>query len=158
MFSRTCYAIYVLPEHIWASEDPQEFGNEEMVGTGPFTLVGASQGESVELAANPDYWGTAAAVDGVIFQTITNADARITALTTAQIDALSEFPATAITTLENAENVVVNSAATPGGQLRDIFFNITTEENCPADVGVCCGHPALKDLAVRQALAHAMDK
>ena len=137
LFEQNMAAIYVIPEHIWADVDPQEFGNEEMIGTGPFTLTDASQGEFVQLASNPDYWGTAAAIDGVIFQTITNADARITALTTGEIDALTEFPATAITTLENAENVVVNSAATPGGQLRDIIFNTTTEENCPADVGVC---------------------
>lgn len=158
LFEQNMAAMYVLPQHIWEGEDPQEFANAEMIGTGPFTFVEASQGEFVELATNPDYWGTVAAIDGVIFQTMTNADARITALTTGQVDALTEFPATAITTLENAENVVVNSAATPGGQLRDIFFNITTEENCPPDVGVCSGHPALKDLAVRQALAHATDK
>ena len=158
IFTTNLYAIYILPEHIWASEDPQEFGNEEMVGSGPFTFVEAQQGEFVELAGNPDYWGTVPAVDGVIFQTVTNADARITALTTGQIDALSEFPATAISTLEEAENVVVNTAETPGGQLRDIFFNITTEENCPPDDGVCSGHPALKDLAVRRALAHATNK
>ena len=160
VFTGNLYAIYVLPEHIWASEDAQEFENAEMVGSGPFTFVETTQGEFVELAANPDYWGTPPAVDGVIFQTITNADARITALTAnpPQVDALSEFPATAIPALQNAENVVVNVAETPGGQLRDIFFNITTEENCPADVGVCNGHPALKDLAVRQALAHATNK
>ena len=158
LFDQNMAAIYVLPQHIWESEDPQEFANEEMIGTGPFTLVEASQGEFVELATNPDYWGTVAAIDGVIIQTITNADARITALTTGQVDALTEFPATAIATLENAENIVVNSAATPGGQLRDIFFNITDEENCPPDVGVCSGHPALKDVAVRRALAHATNK
>jgi peptide/nickel transport system substrate-binding protein len=158
LFSQNMAAMYVLPQHIWENEDPQEFANEEMIGTGPFTFVEASQGEFVRLATNPDYWGTVAAIDDVIFQTMTNADARITALTTGEVDALTEFPATAITTLENAENVVVNSASTPGGQLRDIFFNITTEENCPADVGVCNGHPALKDLAVRRALAHGVNK
>ena len=158
LFEQDLAAIYVLPEHIWASEDPQEFGNEEMIGSGPFTLVEATQGESVELATNPDYWGTVAAIDGVVFQTITNADARITALTTGQVDALSEFPATAISGLENNEDVVVNIAETPGGQLRDIIFNVTTEENCPPEDGVCSGHPALKDLAVRRALAHATNK
>lgn len=158
LFEQNLASIYVLPEHIWSSEDPQEFGNEEMIGSGPFTLVEAQQNEFVELASNPDYWGTVAAIDGVIFQTITNADARITALTTGEIHALSEFPATAISTLQNAENVVVNIAETPGGQLRDIFFNITTEENCPPEDGICSGHPALKDLAVRRALAHATDK
>jgi peptide/nickel transport system substrate-binding protein len=160
VFTANLYAIYVLPEHIWAEEDPQEFGNEEMIGSGPFTFVEATQGEFVELAGNPDYWGEAPAIDGVIFQTITNADARITALTAnpPQLDALSEFPATAIPALQNAENVVVNIAETPGGQLRDIFFNITTEENCPPEDGVCSGHPALKDLNVRRALAHATNK
>ncbi len=158
LFEGNVASIYVLPEHIWADVDPQEYGNEEMIGSGPFTLVEAQQGEFVELASNPDYWGTVAAIDGAIFQTITNADARITALTTGQVDALTEFPATTITTLENAENVVVNLAETPGGQLRDIFFNITEEENCPPEDGVCSGHPALKDVAVRRALAHATDK
>ena len=160
VFNANFYGIYVLPEHIWAEEDPQEFGNEEMIGSGPFTFVEASQGEFVELAANPDYWGTPPAIDGVIFQKIETADARITALTAdpPQVDALSEFPATAIPALQNAENVVVNIAETPGGQLRDIFFNVTTEENCPPEDGVCSGHPALKDLAVRRALAHATNK
>lgn len=160
LFNANLYGIYVLPEHIWSSEDPQEFGNEEMIGSGPFTFVEATQGEFVELAANPDYWGTVPAIDGVIFQTITNADARITALTAnpPQVDALSEFPATAIAALQNTENVAVNIAETPGGQLRDIFFNVTTEENCPPDDGVCNGHPALKDVEVRRALAHATNK
>ncbi|NJM07205.1 hypothetical protein HC891_14975 [Candidatus Gracilibacteria bacterium] len=33
-----------------------------------------------------------------------------------------------------------------------------TPENCPPDVGVCSGHPALQDVRVRQAIAHATDK
>ena len=53
--------IYVLPKHIWEEvEDPVEFGNDEMIGSGPFSLVEADQGVSVELAANTEYWGNAA--------------------------------------------------------------------------------------------------
>jgi peptide/nickel transport system substrate-binding protein len=152
--------IYVVPKHIWEGEsDPVAFENEAMIGSGPFRLAEASQGEFVQLEANTDYWGTAPVVDGVIFQTIDNADARVTALTTGEIDAITEFPATAVSALQNAENVQVHIAdIAAGGSLRDVFFNITTEENCPPDVGVCSGHPALKDLAVRQALATAVDK
>ena len=157
LFTQNMSAIYVLPQHIWEGEDPQEFGNDEMIGSGPFRFVETERDSFVELETNPDYWGTPAAIDGVIFQTITNADARITALTTGQIDALTEFPATNVPALQNTENVTVNIAETPGGQLRDVFFNITTEENCP-EGGVCSGHPALKDLNVRRALAHATDK
>jgi peptide/nickel transport system substrate-binding protein len=161
--------IYVLPQHIWEAEsDPVAFENAEMVGSGPFSLVEASQGEFVELAANKEHWNTPPNIDGVIFQTISNADARVTALTTGDVDAISEFPATAVSTLQNTENVTVHIAdVAAGGSLRDVFFNITSEENCPQDdpetddvdeTGVCSGHPALQDLAVRQALATAVDK
>ena len=152
--------IYVLPQHVWESEDDAvAFENAEMIGSGPFMLTEASQGEFVELESNAEYWGGSPNVDGVIFQTYGNADARVTALTTGEIDAITEFPATAVSTLQNAENVTVHIAdIAAGGSLRDVFFNITTEEDCPPDGGVCSGHPALKDLAVRQALATAVDK
>ena len=152
--------MYVLPKHIWEGvEDPVEFSNEEMIGSGPFSLVAADQGVSVELAANTDYWGTPANVDGVIFQTFEADDARVTALTTGQIDAMLDVPETAIPTLENTDNVFVHIAdVAAGGSLTDIIFNITADEDCPPEDGVCSGHPALKDLEVRKALAHATDK
>jgi peptide/nickel transport system substrate-binding protein len=161
--------IYVLPQHIWESEaDPVAFENAEMIGSGSFSLVEASQGEFVELAANKDHWSLVPNIDGVIFQTISNADARITALTTGEVDAITEFPATAVSTLQNAENVAVHIAdVAAGGSLRDVFFNVTSAEDCPQDdpetadvdeTGVCSGHPALQDVAVRQALAMATDK
>jgi len=159
-FESTMVFMYILPQHIWeAEDDPVAFENEEMIGSGPFKLAEFSQGEFAELETNTDYWGTVPSIDGVIFQTISNADARVTALTTGEIDAVTEFPATAISSLQNAENVNVHIADIgAGGSLRDVFFNLTTEENCPEDGGVCSGHPALKDLAVRRALSHAMDK
>ena len=159
-FESTMVFIYVLPQHIWeAEDDPVAFENADMIGSGPFKLVEFSQGEFAELEANKDHWGTPPNVDGVIFQTISNADARVTALTTGEVDAITEFPATAVSTLQNAENVNVHIADIgAGGSLSDVIFNITTEENCPEEDGVCSGHPALKDLAVRRALAHAMDK
>lgn len=152
--------IYVVPQHIWESEDdPVAFENEAMIGSGPFKLAEASQGEFVELASNTDYWGTPPNVEGVIFQTISNADAAVTALTTGGVDAITEFPATAVSALENAENVNVHIAdVAAGGSMRDVFFNMVAEEDCPPEGGVCSGHPALKDLAVRQALATAVEK
>lgn len=151
--------IYVVPEHIWADlDDPVAFENEEMIGSGPFRLTEFTRNESAQLEANTEYWGTAPNVDGVIFQTISNPDARVTALTTGEVDAITEFPPTAVPTLQNTENVTVHIAdVAAGGSLSDIFFNVVEDENCPED-GVCSGHPALKDLAVRQALAMATDK
>jgi peptide/nickel transport system substrate-binding protein len=152
--------IYVLPQHIWAEvDDPVEFENEEMIGSGPFALSAYEQGVSVELETNAEYWQEPAHVDGVIFQTIENPDARVTALQNGDVDAITEFPATTVAALQNAENITVHIAdVAAGGAFRDIFFNIVEDENCPAEGGVCSGHPALKDVAVRQALAMATDK
>jgi peptide/nickel transport system substrate-binding protein len=162
-FEASMAFIYVLPMHIWeAVDDPVEFGNDEMIGSGPFMLSEASQGEFIELAANADHWGTPPNVDGVIFQVFDADDARVTALTTGQIDAMLDVPETAIPALQNTDDVTVHIADVgAGGSLTDIIFNITEEENCPREEvedAVCSGHPALKDLAVRQALAHAVDK
>jgi peptide/nickel transport system substrate-binding protein len=159
--------MYVLPKHIWENEDPLTFENAEVIGTGPFTLTEFVQGESAQLAAYDDYYGGRPIVDEVIYQTIENADARVTALTNDEIDLLFEFPVTAITQLRSAENVqVCVTDVAAGGDLTDIIFNVVSDEDCPpddpetpeADAGVCSGHPALKDVEVRQALAMATDK
>ena len=159
-FEANMVFMYIVPKHIWENEDdPVAFENLEMIGSGPFKVAEYSQGEFVELESNADYWQTPASIDGVIFQTIENPDARATALTTGEVDAITEFPATAVSTLQNDENVTVHIAdIAAGGAFRDVFFNVVSEEDCPPDDGVCSGHPALKDLAVRQALATAMDK
>ena len=159
--------MYVLPKHIWENEDPLTFENAEMIGTGPFKLV-EFESEVVEhLAANEDYYAGRPIIDEVIFQTISNADARVAALTNGDIDLLTEFPVTAIANLRNAENVeVFISEIAAGGSFTDIIFNVLDDENCPpddpeteeADGGVCSGHPALKDVEVRQALAMATNK
>jgi peptide/nickel transport system substrate-binding protein len=165
-FESTMAFIYVLPKHIWeAEEDPVAFANEEMIGSGPFSLSEHRRGEFTELAANTEYWNGRPNVDGVIFQTFSNADARVQALTSGDVDAINEFPVTAITALRGAENVHVQvSDVGAGGSLRDVFFNMVDPENCPTAeetgdaAGVCSGHPALQDVTVRRALATAIDK
>ncbi len=77
--------MYVVPKAIWEEvEDPVAFDNAEMIGSGPFKLAEYRQGEFVRLEANDDYFGAPPNVDEVIFQTIQNADARVSALTTGQ--------------------------------------------------------------------------
>jgi peptide/nickel transport system substrate-binding protein len=155
--SRFVFA-YIVPKAIWEKvKDPVAFDNAEMIGSGPFKLAEHRQGEFVRLEANDDYWAAPPNVDEVIFQTIQNADARVTALTTGQADMITEFPKTAVATLRNDPNITVVSGEPLSPSLVDIFFNLVEPERCPED-GVCSGHPALRDLAVRTALAHAIDK
>jgi peptide/nickel transport system substrate-binding protein len=151
-------AVFVLPKHIWENVDPATFTNDEMIGSGPFRLVEHVQGEFIRYEANPDYWDGRPTVDQVIFRTYSNPDARVQALINGEVDALFEFPATAIPALRNAANIEVVEGLDFGGRLADIIFNVTEEEDCPEGDGICSGHPALRDVTVRRALAHATDK
>ncbi len=151
--------MYILPKHIWETQDPVDFDNAAMIGSGPFKLVENRQGEFTRLASNTDYWKTPPFVDGVIFQTFQNPDARVAALTNDDVDMITEFPATAVAALQNADNVTVAITDPVAGSLRDVFFNLVDPADCPtADGGVCTGHEALRDLQVRKALATAVDK
>jgi peptide/nickel transport system substrate-binding protein len=151
--------MYILPQHIWeAVDDVATFTNDEMIGSGPFVLAEYSQGEFVRLESNTDYWEGAPNVDEIIFQTIDNADARVQALINGELDAITEFPATAIPALRDAANVEVVDGLEFGGRFADIIFNMIDPADCPPEDGVCSGHPALRDVQVRRALAHAVDK
>lgn len=158
-FEYRMLGMYVLPRAIWeVIEDPVAFTNDEMIGSGPFTLAEYTQDESVILEANPDYWGTATAVSRIIFQTVDNPDARVQALINGEVDMITEFPATATTSLRNSANVTVAQGSYFAGRLSDIMFNMIDPANCPPDGGICSGHPALRDVEVRRALAQAVDK
>lgn len=151
--------MYILPKHIWETvDDPVAYENPEMIGTGPFKLAEFKRDEFTRLDANTDYWGEAPKVDEVIFQTIENPDARVTALTEGDVDMITEFPPTAVPTLQNTENVEVMLADPVSGSLRDYIINMIDPDQCPPDDGVCSGHPALRDVEVRRALAMAVDK
>ena len=152
-------AMYVIPRHIWeAVDDPTTFTNDEMIGSGPFSLAEYSQDEFVRLEANDAYWDGSPSVEEVIFQTFTNPDARVQALINGDLDMITEFPATAVPALRNTDGVEIADGLEFGGRFADIFFNVVEPENCPADGGICSGHPALRDVEVRRALAHAVDK
>lgn len=152
--------MYVLPKHIWEEQDdPIRFVNAEMVGSGPFELTDFEQGTSIELDANPTYWNGRPNIDSIIFQTFEDPDARVEALTNGDVDMITEFPATALGALRDAANVEVHVADRTSGRLTDVFFNVVDPADCPTDAGgLCTGHPALRDVAVRRALALAMDK
>ncbi|MBW7884845.1 MAG: ABC transporter substrate-binding protein [Caldilineaceae bacterium] len=155
------YTLFVLPEHVWGGLEGQaavEFQNLEMIGSGPFKLVEYSQNQFVRLETNRDFYGTPAKIDGVVFQTFDNADALVQALRTGQVDMITEMPNTAVAALRNDPNVQLVAGPPLGPGVTDIILNVLDPEQCPPDDGECTGHPALLDLNVRLALAHATDK
>jgi len=155
------FYMFILPQHIWGSLDDQaavEFENAEMIGSGPFRLVEYRANEFVHLAAVKDHYLTPPVVDEVIFQTFESQDALVQALRTGQVDMITEMPQTAVESLRQEANVEVVTAPEFHPDIADIILNQIAPEDCPPEDGVCSGHPALRDLAVRQAMAHATDK
>jgi len=63
------------------------------VGTGPFTFVEWVQGDHVELAKNPNYWGTPVRLDSAIFKFIDDPTAALAAVQAGDVDAFPNFPA-----------------------------------------------------------------
>ncbi len=152
--------LYVLPEHIWGSLEgvASEFENLAMIGSGPFKLVEYSQNEFIHFAATGEHPVYSPNIAEAVFQTFENQDALVQALRTGQVDMITEMPNTAVTSLRNEANIAVVSGPPFYPSVADIIFNLTEEEDCPPDDGICSGHPALRDRQVRLALAHATDK
>ncbi len=152
---------YVLPEHVWGDKAEGsaavDFENLEMVGSGPFKLEAYQPGEFVRLTTNENYFGQVANVDEVIFQTFNSQDVLVQALRTGQVDMITELPSTAAIGLRNDPNIELVTGAPLSPSVTDIIFNQVAPENCPED-SACSGHPALQDVTVRKALAHATDK
>lgn len=150
----------ILPKHIWSAFADEaaaiEFENTAMIGTGPFKMAEYRPGEFTRLEAVKDHYATPPKIDELIYRVFGNGDAMVQALRAGEVDLIGVPSNTVVRSLQSAENIKVEIGG--GRSLSDIIFNIAAEENCPPEVGKCTGHPALKDLRVRQALAHATDK
>lgn len=118
-----------------------EYAQGHPVGTGPFTFESWAPGESLTLSAYEDYWGEQGQVQEVIFQVIGDTTARRQALESGSIDGYDLVAPADLGALEEAGFMLVN---------RDPF-NILYLAMNQAD-------PALADIKVRQAIAHAVDK
>ncbi len=150
--------LFILPKHIWEKvENPSEFENLEMIGSGPFKLAEYKQNEFVRLEANKEHFLNPPKIDGVVFQTFDNKDAMVQALRTGAVDMINEIPQAAVESLRQEANIKVVTGAPLTPDISDIIINQADPDNCP-EGGLCTGHPALRDLTVRKALAHATDK
>ena len=112
------------------------------VGTGPFKLETWEPGVKVVLARNDQYWGGAPKIRQAIYVPIVEAQARLVALKTGDIDLTMDVPPDSLDELRRDPNLVVaesNSSAV-------WYVTLNTR------------HPILKDRRVRQALNHAVNK
>ena len=114
-------------------------------GTGPFKIVKVSPRESVDLARNPDYWdaGRMAKVDRIRLMPIPEANARVAALRSGQVDWIEVPAPDAIPSLKQA-GFTITTGSYP--HVWPWIYNIAGT-NSP-----------LKDVRVRQALNYCVDR
>ena len=143
---------YILPKHIFEKYGPKKiasFDNRNPVTTGPFRLTEWNKGTSFTMTANKNYFGGAPKVDTVRFRIFRNDEAMAAALRNGEIDVSYDLAPQLVPTIKGNKNITVSNA-------KDGSFNQLTMNTGSGPIGN--GHPALADVRVRQAIAHAVDK
>jgi oligopeptide transport system substrate-binding protein len=113
-------------------------------GTGPFTLVSYTRGQSVDLKAFPDYWNGAPKIAGIHRPIITDANTRHELYATGQLD-LVDLSAGTVQTDEN--DPVLKNQIVFWPRAATFYLGLNQKAYAP-----------FKDVRVRQAFAYATDK
>jgi peptide/nickel transport system substrate-binding protein len=126
-----------------------EYGLEHPTGTGPFKLDSWDQGNGeVTIVKNDDYWGDAPGVDEIVFRSIPDGNTRRQELQAGSIDGYDLVAPADYQTLEDGGFQVLP---------RDPFNILYLGMNGGGVEGTSA-NPALQDIRVRQAIAHAIDR
>ncbi len=141
----------ILPEHILkpvfdkdGTLDNAPWNKAPTVGAGPFVFSEWQSGSFLRFVRNDKYWGKKANLDEIFVRIVPDDAAQVAALKTGDGDLGIFIAYPDIPPLEQAgvKIVSVNSGYSEGW-----YFNMGDK-----------GHPALKDVRVRQALAYAIDR
>jgi peptide/nickel transport system substrate-binding protein len=117
--------------------------NRKLVGSGPFRFVSQEQDKEVVLERNPNYWDAKPNIERVRFIVVPDATTRLLELRKGSADiALNAFTADAVETVRRRGELDVQQG--PGTIYSYIGMNLRD--------------PILKDVRVRQAIAHAIDR
>ncbi len=111
------------------------------VGTGPFVIDEFVADQRFALSKNPDYWGPETTLDNITYIGMPEEAARISALSTGEVDIIDTVNADSIAEIESLDGVVFESV--PSYAIQYIWFNSSREP--------------YTDVRVRQALWHALD-
>ena len=123
-------------------ENPVEYGETVVVGTGPFKFKEWVRGDHLTLVRNEEYWGDPAYVDEVVYKAIPEESTRMNALKAGEIDILLDPSLKDVEDYERDDQFKVLS--TDGGNMKIFVFNTSI--------------PPFNEKKVRQAVAYAIDR
>lgn len=130
------------------ADDPaaSTFGTDVVQGgTGPFILQDYTPDDSAVLVRNDDYWGEPALLDQLIIRPIADPSARLQALQGGSVQGIDLVSPTDYEVVEEDENLELLERLSYNTLY--LALNPTATDDSP-----------LEELAVRQAIAHAIDK
>jgi peptide/nickel transport system substrate-binding protein len=151
--------IPVVPEHVWSKiKNIGDFTNEDtsqpVVGSGPFVLTGYQEGQFVKLKANPSYWRGAPKIAELDLVSYTNTDAAVQALRKGDVDVVYGLTASQFDALKAQPDITLNDGH--NRRFSSLMINPGAATKSGDPIGN--GNPALKDVALRQAIARALDQ
>ncbi|HSO54451.1 MAG TPA: ABC transporter family substrate-binding protein [Actinomycetes bacterium] len=116
---------------------------EQIPSGGPFLIAGHDRDTSVTLERNPRYWGRPAHLHRIILRSLPDAEAQADAMVNGEVDIIWPRPqADLVRRVQGLPGVA--SQVQFGLSFEHLTFNLR--------------HPILKDLAVREAIALAIDR
>ncbi len=138
----------ILPRHIYAGSDPlRNPANVAPVGTGPYRFASYTPQSEIRYTANRDYFRGPPALATVVLRIIPDADTQVAALEAGETDWLYSVPGPARQRLSADPRIrLVRSAVSPGGS------------NCITTLGFNLDRAWARDLRVRRAIAHAVNR
>ncbi|MGA9162165.1 MAG: ABC transporter substrate-binding protein [Actinomycetota bacterium] len=161
---------YILPKHVFEEVEkgncpngqdpctPKGFSNVPSVGSGPFYIAEAKQGEFVRMVRNPYWEGPDPHIDEIVYRQFRNNDALAEALKAGEIDFAYDLTSPNIfNSLTNEPNIATVATQVPEFD----YFNMNTGSAYGPETGDFKrhgdGHPALTDPVVRKAIRMAID-
>jgi peptide/nickel transport system substrate-binding protein len=113
------------------------------MGTGPFKLVEYVKDQRIVVGANADYWGTKPTLQKITFRFIPDANTRVLALQASEVQ-ISDIPKESAKTITGDFSVSRSKV----GAYEAIYINVRGKT----------GYDLGKEMAIRQAIAYAIDK
>jgi len=148
-FASTLFTFGILPKHALEGKDLNtDSYNEKPLGTGPFVVREFKRGQYVLTERNPDYWrkddkGVALPyIDRMVFKIITDSNTLITQLKSGELDLVVQTPYNQAKQVENVAGLELIKGSLLSWQHLDFNFR----------------KKSLQDLAVRKAIAHAINR
>ena len=153
-----------LPSHLYKADFSDimdsKLNEAPTVSAGPFVFQSWTRDDNTILVRNEKYWEGAPKMDGMIYRVVPDPGARLAQLQSGEIDILGLEPSQLSAVADNPD---INVYRFEDDGYNYIALNLANPENPQpgqdenGNLIEQDPHPILSDLAVRQAIAHALD-